>query len=173
MPQTTEIVEIRNPRQIPDYENMIEDLRAMVVETETNARMTVVEGYFELGKQIIDYGLDKSEYLQQVAQDIKKSKRTLYQILQMVRRWNTTEELFNDIKEGKLVSWHLICNRYLAGKTDEPELYFVSPDIIADYLRNNADFVVNKVIYTKNGVTVRISREQLDSYQEGVTHVQG
>ena len=69
----TDLTEIKNPRQLENYDEMVEDLRAIVVETETRARLSLIEGYHELGKQIIDYGLDKPEYLSQVAQDIKKS----------------------------------------------------------------------------------------------------
>jgi hypothetical protein len=170
MPKTDEIVEIRNPRQIPNYDNMIEDLRAIVVETETNARETVIVGYHELGRQIIDYHLDKPEFLQQVAQDIKKSKRTLYQILQFVKKWPTLQEFYDAVKEGKMASWHLVCNRYLAGKKEEPELYYISCETLASYLKENADFVSSKVVFTKTGVTLRISKEQIEGFVEGVKH---
>jgi len=158
-----ELIEIKNPRQLENYEEMVEDLRAIVVETETRARLSLVEGYHELGKQIIDYGLDKPEYLSQVSQDIKKSKRSVYRVLQFVRMYPDLEML----PEGKDVSWHKICNKYLIGKSeDEPEPMTIKHDDLVCFIYENSNSLAERANYTASGVTIKITREQLEKYIE-------
>lgn len=159
----TDLTEIKNPRQLENYDEMIEDLRAIVVETEARARLSLVEGYHELGKQIIDYGLDKSEYLSQVSQDIKKSKRSIYRILQFVRMYPDLEML----PEGKDISWHKICNKYLIGKAeDDPEPLKISYDDLVCYIYENSNSLAERANYTASGVTIKITRDQLEKYIE-------
>ena len=159
----TDLTEIKNPRQLENYDEMVEDLRAIVVETETRARLSLIEGYHELGKQIIDYGLDKPEYLSQVAQDIKKSKRSVYRVLQFVRMYPDLELL----PEGKDTSWHKICNKYLIGKSeDEPEPVAISQDDLVCYIYENSNFLAERANYTASGVTIKITRDQLEKYIE-------
>lgn len=159
----TDLTEIKNPRQLENYDEMVEDLRAIVVETETRARLSLIEGYHELGKQIIEYGLDKSEYLSQVAQDIKKSKRSVYRVLQFVRMYPDLEKL----PEGKDISWHQICNKYLIGKAeDEPEPVAVSQDDLVCYIYENSNFLAERALATKTGYTIRITNDQLEKYAE-------
>ena len=159
----TDLTEIKNPRQLENYDEMVEDLRAIVVETETRARLSLIEGYHELGKQIIDYGLDKPEYLSQVAQDIKKSKRSVYRVLQFVRMYPDLELL----PEGKDTSWHKICNKYLIGKSeDEPEPVAISQDDLVCYIYENSNSLAERANYTASGVTIKITREQLEKYIE-------
>jgi len=159
----TDLTEIKNPRQLENYEEMVEDLRAIVVETETRARLSLIEGYHELGKQIIEYGLDKPEYLSQVSQDIKKSKRSVYRILQFVRMYPDLEML----PEGKDVSWHKICNKYLIGKSeDEPEPMAIKHDDLVCFIYENSNFLAERANYTASGVTIKITREQLEKYIE-------
>ena len=159
----TDLTEIKNPRQLENYEEMVEDLRAIVVETETRARLSLIEGYHELGKQIIDYGLDKSEYLSQVSQDIKKSKRSVYRILQFVRMYPDLEML----PEGKDVSWHKICNKYLIGKSeDEPEPMTIKHDDLVCFIYENSNLLADRAVITASGVTIRITNDQLEKYAE-------
>jgi hypothetical protein len=159
----TEIIEVRNPRQLENYSTMIEDLQSIVVMAETNARLSLVEGYHQLGMQIIDYGLDKAEYLSQVSQDLQKSKRTVYRVLQFVR-------MFPDLSilpEGNNVSWHQICNKYLVGKaSEEPEPVIVRHDDLVAFIYENSNFLAEKAIRTLTGVTIRITKEQLEKYVE-------
>jgi hypothetical protein len=159
----TEVVEIKNPRRLENYEYMIGDLRAIVVETETVARMSLIEGYHKLGLQIVEFGLDKQEYLTQVSQDIQKSKRSIYRILQFVRMYPNLE----DLPEGKNTSWHQICNKYLIGKSDsEPEPVAVGYDDLVCFIYENSNLLADKALYTLSGVTIRITRDQLEKYVE-------
>lgn len=160
--EATEIKEITTARAIPEYENMIEDLRSIVVKTENDARLIVIEGYHELGTQMIKYGLNKPEFLTQVAQDLGKSKRTIYRVLQFV-------EMFPDLSQlpdGLDISWHKICNKYLIGKTENEEEFSVPQDELTAYIFENSNYIASKAFFTKSGVTIRISREQLEKYME-------
>lgn len=155
------IIEITNPRQIPNYEHMIDDLRSLIVRTETESQMMFIEGYHSLGKQLIEYGLNKPEYLPQISKDLGKSKRTIYRVLQFV-------EMFPDLDslpEGLNTSWHKICNKYLIGKTKEEE-FSMPLDELSCYLYENCTYLSEKANFNSNGVTIRISRDSLEKYME-------
>ena len=107
--------------------------------------------------------MDKPEYLSQVAQDIKKSKRSVYRVLQFVRMYPDLELL----PEGKDTSWHKICNKYLIGKSeDEPEPLKISYDDLVCYIYENSNSLAERANYTASGVTIKITREQLEKYIE-------
>ncbi len=158
-----EIIEIKNPRQIPNYSEMIEDMRSIIVKTEGDARMMVIEGYHELGTTLIKYKLNKPEFLSQVSQDLKKSKRTIYRVLQFV-------EMFPDLRdlpEGVDISWHKICNKYLVGKSEENETTFTVPrDELIAYIYENAEFLADTVTYNSNGLTLRVGKDSILKFVE-------
>jgi hypothetical protein len=164
---STDLTEIKNPRQLPNYDEMIGDLQAIVVETDHNAITVVIEGYHELGLQIKEFGLDKPAYLPQVAKDIKKSTRTIYKVLQFVNKWGDLQDFYNEIGGDKRVSWHQICNKYLsgAGETEDSKLS-VSYDDLVTFIYENANYLADNALYTKHGVTLRVTQEQLEKYKE-------
>lgn len=167
MPKTTEIIEIRNPRQLPDYDHMIDELQAIIVETETEARDRVIAGYHELGTRLIEFKLDKPEFLPQVAQDIKKSIATIYKVLQFVKRWANLQDFYDEIGGDKRISWHAICNKYLTnGKEDKGLVCSIPYEQLVLYIFENANYLADKALYTKRGVTIRISEDQIDKYLE-------
>jgi hypothetical protein len=156
-----EIQEITNARMIPNYEHMIEDLKSLVVRTEVESRMMFIEGYHELGKQLINYGLNKPEFLSQVSQDIGKSKRTIYRVLQFVEMFPDLESL----PEGLDMSWHKICNKYLVGNSEIENEEFTMPlDELSCFLYENCTAISERATFNKNGVVIRLSRDLLEKY---------
>lgn len=160
----SEIQEITTPRLIPNYDHIIEDLRSIIITTENNARSIVLEGYHELGTEIIKYGLNKPEFMSLVAHDLGKSKRTIYRVLQMVEKWKTIDEMYSEV--GMEASWHKVCNVHLIGKTEDDDQFSINLDELTAYLYENCSFVSKNALFTKNGVTIRITREQLERYME-------
>lgn len=159
----SELIEIISPRQIDNYDEIIEDLRAIIVETETTARLALIEGYHELGKQIINYGLDKPEFLSQVSKDLQKSTRTIYRILQFVRMYPD----LNLLPEGKNVSWHQICNKYLIGKAgDDPTPIKFTHDDLVSFIYENSNLLADKAQITTKAIYFKITNEQMERYIE-------
>lgn len=104
------------------YESLVEDCRAIVVEGEFTARWALVETYHELGNRIIEeysnvekIGVDK--FIGGVAQDIKKSKRTVYYALKFAQTYPDLQLL----PEGKNTSWRKIVHEHLGEKKLEPK----------------------------------------------------
>ena len=104
-------------RRIPNYQELVEEIRATVTEAEFNARWSLVEGYHQMGKLLVENDIEKRELLQFVAKDIGKSERTIYRAIQFFKMFPDLDEL----PEGKNTSWNRICNKFLVGKTDDPE----------------------------------------------------
>lgn len=102
------------------YSYLVEDCQAILTEGEFTARWTIIQTYHELGTRILedyDYvkeiGVDK--FINGVAEDINKSKRTVYYALQFAQTYPDLDKL----PGGKAVSWHRIVHEYLGEKKDE------------------------------------------------------
>lgn len=101
------------------FQQLIEDCKDIIVESEFTARWALVEGYHVLGKRILqDYEkfqrirMPDSELVQCIAVSLNKSKRTVYQAIQFARLYPD----LNLLPEGKNTSWYKICNQYLLRK---------------------------------------------------------
>ncbi len=124
------------------YQRMIEDCRAIIVETEFTARWTIIEGYHSLGMRILKEteNLQRSriygnEIVQRVAQSLRKSPRTIWYAIQFARSF---PEL-NLLPEGKDVSWRKICQKYLPENNTNEE---TENRIIVEFRVNNEVYKV-------------------------------
>jgi len=102
------------------YIQLLEDSKAILVETEFSARWALVEGYHELGKRILE---DKQKFedsgygkkiVQCIGNSLGKSENTIYYAIQFARKFPNLETL----PEGKDTSWYRICNELLPSKKD-------------------------------------------------------
>ncbi len=101
------------------FVSLIDDIHSAIVEGEFNARWTIVETYHAVGKRILeeednfnkakikDIFAQVRNYLEQAG--INKSDSTLYRCVQFARQYPDLAML----KEGKNVSWHAVCQKYL------------------------------------------------------------
>lgn len=96
------------------YQQLVEDCRVIVVESEFVSRWSLIEGYHALGKRIAE---EKSVTVTQLARDIQKSRRTVERSIQFFKKYPDLSLL----PEGKNASWHQIVNKYLPETTREFE----------------------------------------------------
>ena len=92
--------------QIEKYDSLIEECKAIIVESEFASRDTLIRGYHLLGRRLLE---EKELNVKQVALDLHKSARTIYQAIQFVRIYPDVEQL----PEGKNISWRKLVNHYL------------------------------------------------------------
>lgn len=104
------------------YSDLVEECKSIVIEGEFTARWALIETYHELGTRILedydkvqDIGVDK--FVGGVANDIQKSKRTVYYALQFAQAYPDLQLL----PEGKNTSWRKIIHEYLGEKKSEPK----------------------------------------------------
>jgi len=104
------------------YELLIEDCKAILVETEFTSRWSYVEGYHQIGERILAdnfnferekiYGKDIS---QRVGKSLGKSRTTIDYAIAFAKHWPQLDKT----PYGKALSWHRVCNELLPGVTEE------------------------------------------------------
>ena len=104
------------------FQNFVEELKDILVESEFSARWTLIEAYHLVGKRILEeypnferaqiYG---KQIASRVSESLGKSERTIERAIQFARMYPD----LNLLPEGKNVSWHLICNKYLPAPKQE------------------------------------------------------
>ncbi len=106
----------------PWYSDLIEELKALITETEFTHRWTLIEGRHQLGVRILQEN-DNFErakiygqgILQHLAKSLGKSERTLAYTVKFAKLYPD----LNLLPEGKTVSWNHIINKYLTDGTEK------------------------------------------------------
>jgi len=101
----------------PWFRNLVDDIENIRVEGEFNARWALIECRHQIGLRILAelqcnekaQGIGLKDLVQRVARHLNRSDRTVYQSVQFASKFPDTSML----PEGKDISWHKICNKYL------------------------------------------------------------
>jgi len=108
------------------YEHLVEECKAIIVETSFTSRWALVEGYHALGQRILAengnftraqiYG---TEIAKRVSLSLGKGERSIEKAIQFAKMYPRLENL----PFGKDLSWHRVCNELLPGvEKDEKDL---------------------------------------------------
>ena len=103
------------------YQSLLEDIRDIITTKGTEARMTVIETKWLIGKDIVDslVKLKRFEYgkgiVEQLAKDLKISASGLYKCLQFYKQFpaDSFDDVLSKLPEGKNLSWYKITQQYL------------------------------------------------------------
>lgn len=102
------------------FQNLVDDCKTIIVETEFTARWALIEGYHQLGCRILEecekQELSPEQYsdlLQCIGENINKKQSSLYYSVQFAIQYPDLSML----PEGKNVTWYKICNEILPAKT--------------------------------------------------------
>ena len=111
-----------------DYYNLlVEDCKAIIVESVHNSNWTLIAGYHALGERIVEderyqkYSSDS--ILPRLAKDIKTSTRTLYRAIKFFQMFPDLQKL----PEGKNINWYKIINKYLTTSSGKQKEECVCP----------------------------------------------
>lgn len=99
-----------------ELQSLIDDILSTITEAKFTARWVLVEGYHKIGERLQGVRNDK-KIIVTVTQNTGIKERTLYRAIQFYKKFPD----LNLLPEGKNVSWHDICNKYLPVPKDEPE----------------------------------------------------
>lgn len=103
------------------YQNLFEECKAIICETEFTARWALVEGYHALGERIRQ-DADKipvTELVQGLAVDLNKSERTLWYAVQFYDKYPRLDT----VPEGKAISWNKIVTKYLPQEEGKEHMF--------------------------------------------------
>ena len=112
------------------YQSMIEECKAIIVETEFSARIETIKGKWLLGERILaeELNFKKAGYgektIERVAADIGISPRETWRCIQFQQKYpqlcpSVTEFDVNQLPGGKNISWRKIVNKYLPEPRDK------------------------------------------------------
>lgn len=106
------------------YNALIEECKAIIVETEFTARWALVEGYHQLGTRILEennnfernkiYG---QEIVQRVGISLGKNPRNIYYALQFAKKYPDLDQ----VPEGKAISWSKLRDKYLPNRASQEQ----------------------------------------------------
>jgi N6-adenosine-specific RNA methylase IME4 len=98
------------------YSALIEECKAIITETIFNSRWALVEGYHSLGERILqendNFAREKiygEKICQRVGESLGTSRQTINYSIQFAKKYPDLDK----VPEGKNISWHKICNKYL------------------------------------------------------------
>ena len=94
------------------YYALVEECKSIIVESVFNSRMTLIEGYHAVGKEISEYvenGAHITSLLQFLAVDLEVSDRKLWYAVELYKKYNDLSKL----PEGKNISITKLMDKYL------------------------------------------------------------
>jgi hypothetical protein len=97
------------------YNTLIEEIKSTIIEYEFTSRWALVEGYHKVGELIVTSGVSD---LTKIAEDVGKSKRTIYRCVQFFKMYPH----LNMLPEGKDTSWNRVVTKYLSEERQKPEV---------------------------------------------------
>ena len=120
---------------------LLDDCQTIITETVFNSRWALVEGYWKLGKRILEehdgfernkiYGKDIATL---VANSLGKSKRTVHCSIKFAKKFPNLD----DVPEGKNISWHKIVNKYLPDETKKKDEDLSVDTLIWEVIKNSS-----------------------------------
>jgi len=145
------------------YKSLIEDCESIIVEKEFEHRISLIEGYHQLGNRILQdsdkFEMGTEQAVQEVALAIKKSRRTIMYAVKFAKEY---PEL-NMLNEGKNISWTKIVRNYLTEPTEPILPPLPTEKTMADIVRQNADWLVETMKQGKNGITFFLPNERFEN----------
>ena len=105
------------------YQRLISECQDIIVEHSFASRWAVVEGYHTLGKRILEEhdNFERAGYGERIAarvsESLGKHPRSIERAIQFARKFPELSLL----KEGKDISWHVICQKYLPAPKEDKE----------------------------------------------------
>jgi len=105
------------------YQDLVEECKGIITEAVFTSRWALVEGYWELGKRIETddnfkkFSKGNQSSLQDLANNLSISERTLYYALQVYDKYPDIQQ----IPEGKNITWNKLITKYLPDpQSDKP-----------------------------------------------------
>lgn len=100
----------------PWYEQLVEDCKAILIETEFTARWALVEGYWRLGERMRQDGTKRSitKLVQDLGVVLHKSESTLWYAVQFYDKYPALDK----VPEGKAISWNKLVTKYLPERAE-------------------------------------------------------
>ena len=103
----------KNSIMVPD--SIVEEVQQAFVEGEFSSRWALIEAYHHAGKAILSINRDRTQVLQELAQKVGRSVRTLWYAAKFAEVYPDIEKL----PEGKDVSMNKIITKYLTTTKEE------------------------------------------------------
>lgn len=106
------------------YKELVDDCKTIIVERLYRSRQEIIECWHEVGERInTDPNYQKAAkgnlgLKKQIAADLGKSYQTLYFATKFYAQFPVLSNALETFKEGKALSWHQICNKYLYAGED-------------------------------------------------------
>lgn len=165
------------------FQSLVEDCRATMVEAVFNSNWSLVEGYHELGKRILEEkanftkeGIYGKQITYNVAVAAQRSIRTIERAVQFAEKYPDLAML----PDGKNVTWHMVVNKYLpavkasseAPQTAEPDKEIkIKASKLMDWVEKVFSFQIDvsemrEAIRTKN---YSDADQTLDGFQKTIS----
>ena len=151
----TATTDVTYPRLVKDesYLNLVEEIKATETEASFNARITVIQGYYQIGTLVKQYqeahNIGVTSFIKELSLDLKYAERSLWFAKKMADTWRTEEELMNNLPDGKATSWTKV--KALLGdttKTDDVlDITKIARGIVKRYGYEVANQVATEINY--------------------------
>lgn len=100
-------------------DDFVEDIKALIVEGEFNARWVLIETYHEVGRKILEEcevnEYPVSKFTEGLSVKIGRNERTLWHAIKFYKKYPD----INKLPEGKNISWNKIVTKYLTAKNEK------------------------------------------------------
>jgi len=106
-----------------EWDSLIEDCKAILIESVTTVRGAIIECKWELGNRLLEAGDERiTPLLQRVAVEVHVSERDLFYCLAFRKKFPSLKEMWGRVPEGKNISWHKLVNNYIDFALPKPVL---------------------------------------------------
>uniref|UniRef100_A0A6M3JKL3 Uncharacterized protein n=1 Tax=viral metagenome TaxID=1070528 RepID=A0A6M3JKL3_9ZZZZ len=147
------------------YNQLIEDLQDLLVETEFTSRWTLIEGYHSLGSRILQENenferskIYNQDIVQRIANSLGRKTRTIYYAIQFAREYPN----LNLLPEGKNISWHHIINKYLTDGTEKKVIKKADLHRMIKEIRELLETELKKELQSVNNGEIAINKSNVE-----------
>jgi len=108
---------------IPDeeFDSIVDDCKTIMVESVASVRQDIIECKWSLGDRLLESGEERiTPLLKRVAEAISISERDLFYCLAFRKKYQSLVKMWEEVPEGKNVSWHKLVNNYIDFSIPKP-----------------------------------------------------
>jgi len=144
-----------------NYNHLVEELNAILVEGVYNSNLTLLETYHNFGSVLAQHETSYGDnFTKRVAQDLGKSQSTVQKCIRFARLYPDIQVLLDQY--DKTLTWRKVANEILVEKKEEPKLLAEPVQDVAGCIRANLKFLIETAEVKSDGVHLFLPKDMCD-----------
>jgi len=147
--------------QSENYNHLVEELNAILVEGVYNSNLTLLETYHHFGSVLAQHERTYGDgFTKRVSKDLGKSQSTVQKCIRFATLYPDIQTLLDQY--DKTLTWRRVANEILIEKKEEPKLISEPVQDVASCIRANLKFLIETAEVKSDGVHLFLPKDMCD-----------